>query len=127
MTEHSIIATAAAPAAIGPYSQAIRDGDHVWCSGQVGLDPVTGEMVSGGLEAQTERVFANLLAVLEAAGGGFENVVRVTVYLTDFGGFATLNEIYARHFGDARPARATVGVSSLPKGGLVEIDCVARI
>lgn len=120
-----VIATPAAPAAIGPYSQAVKAGGWVFCSGQIPLDPATGEVVGADVAAQTERVLANLRAVLEAAGSGFDRVVKTTVYLTDMAEFAAVNEVYARHFGASAPARATVAVAALPKGVRVEIDAVA--
>ncbi|MDP9360639.1 MAG: RidA family protein [Acidobacteriota bacterium] len=120
-----IIATNDAPKAIGPYSQAIKAGNVLYTSGQIALDPATGSLVEGDFAAQAGRVFENLKAVLAAAGTGFGNVVKATVYLTDLANFATLNEIYASYFGDIKPARSTVGVAQLPKGGLVEIDLVA--
>lgn len=120
-----VIATENAPKAIGPYSQAIKAGKVLYTSGQIALDPATGSLVEGDFSAQAQRVFENLRAVLAAAGASFSNVVKATVYLTDLANFATLNEIYASAFGDTKPARTTVGVSQLPKGGLVEIDLVA--
>lgn len=115
-----------APRAIGPYSQAVSTDGWLFTSGQVGLDPATGELVAGGFEAQARRVFENLRAVLAAAGCGFGDVVRATVYLADMADFATLNGIYAEAFGDHRPARSTVQAAALPKGARVEIDLVAR-
>jgi 2-iminobutanoate/2-iminopropanoate deaminase len=120
-----IITTDGAPKAIGPYSQAIKAGNVLYTSGQIALDPATGNLVEGDFGAQAKRVFENLGSVLAAAGAGFGNVVKATVYVTDLANFATLNEIYASYFGDSKPARTTVGVSQLPKGGLVEIDLVA--
>jgi len=119
------IKTEQAPQAIGPYSQAIRAGDLLFLSGQVGLDPVTGAMVEGGLEAETTRALQNLEAVLRAAGAGLDRVVRTTVFLVDLGEFAAMNAIYARAFGENRPARSTVQVSALPRGARVEIDAIA--
>ncbi len=119
------VRTTGAPQAIGPYAQAVAVGKWIYCSGQVGLDPATGELVPGGMEAEVDRVLDNLQAVLEAAGSGLQRLVRVTVYLTDLGEFATLNRIYGEKLGSARPARATVGVAALPKGACVEIDAVA--
>ncbi|HVR88502.1 MAG TPA: RidA family protein [Candidatus Limnocylindria bacterium] len=119
------VATDGAPKAIGPYSQAILSGDLIFCSGQVALDPATGENVSGDVRAQADRVLTSLAAVLTAAGSDLGHVVKTTVYLTDFGDFTVMNEVYARHFGDHRPARATVGVSALPRGLRVEIECIA--
>jgi 2-iminobutanoate/2-iminopropanoate deaminase len=120
-----IINSDQAPKAIGPYSQAIRAGNIIYTSGQIALDPNTGALVEGDFSAQVHRVFANLKAVLAASGATFSNVVKATVYLTDLANFITLNEIYASYFGDTKPARTTVGVSQLPKGGLVEIDLIA--
>ncbi|WP_305046198.1 RidA family protein [Geoalkalibacter sp.] len=119
------IATDQAPAAIGPYSQGIRAGDFVFFSGQIPLDPQTGELVPGGIREQTEQVMANMKAALEAAGLGFAQVVKSTIYLTDLGQFALVNEIYGRFFGEVPPARATVQVSALPRGAAVEIEWVA--
>jgi 2-iminobutanoate/2-iminopropanoate deaminase len=121
------VSTPAAPEAIGPYSQAMVSGDLVYASGQIALDPATGEFLGGPVEAQTERVLANLAAVLEAAGSSLGAVVRTTVYLCDMSDFAEMNAVYARAFGDHRPARATVAVAGLPKGARVEIDAVARL
>jgi 2-iminobutanoate/2-iminopropanoate deaminase len=114
-----------APQAIGPYAQGVAAGDWVYLSGQIGLDPGTGELVSGDIAAQVERVLDNLEAVLAAAGSGLGRLVQVTVYLTDLRDFPVLNEVYARRLGDARPARITVGVASLPKGARVEMAGVA--
>ena len=114
-----------APAAVGPYSQALRVGDQLFCSGQIALDPATAELVDGGFQVQATQVLANLEAVLVAAGMGFGDVVKVTIYLTDLADFAVLNEIYAEKFREPYPARATVGVSALPKGALIEMDLVA--
>ena len=114
-----------APTAIGPYSQAIRSGSMVFLSGQIPLDPATGEMVEGGIGAETERVMKNLGAVLQAAGCAFSNVVRTTIYLVDLNDFQAVNEIYGRSFDTAPPARATVQVSALPRGARVEIDAIA--
>jgi 2-iminobutanoate/2-iminopropanoate deaminase len=121
------VSTAAAPAAIGPYSQAITVEGWLYTSGQVGLDPATGDLVAGGFEAQARRVFANLAAVLEAGGCHFADVVKATVYLSDMADFPVLNGIYAAAMGEHRPARSTVQTAGLPKGALVEIDLVARI
>ncbi|GMU66474.1 MAG: reactive intermediate/imine deaminase [Acidobacteriota bacterium] len=115
-----------APRAIGPYSQAVSTDGWLFTSGQVGLDPATGELVPGGFEAQARRVFENLRAVLAAAGCDFGDVVKATVYLADMADFATLNGIYAEAFGDHRPARSTVQAAALPKAARVEIDLVAR-
>jgi len=120
------IQTPQAPAAIGPYSQAISVDGWLYCSGQIALDPATGEIVEGGTAEETRQVLGNLSAVLEAAGLGFGDVVRTTIYLVDLGEFGTVNELYGQAFGETRPARATVEVSALPKGARVEIDCIAR-
>jgi len=119
------IATSAAPQAIGPYSQAVRYGNQLYCSGQIGLDPATGQLVAGGVVAETERVIENLRAVLAAAGASFDRVVRTTIYLADMADFATVNEIYGKALTAPFPARATVGVASLPRGARVEIDAIA--
>ncbi|MCA8971546.1 MAG: RidA family protein [Planctomycetes bacterium] len=121
------VSTDAAPAAIGPYSQAVACDSMLFLSGQIGLDPTTMELVRGGTLAELDQVLKNLEAVLRAGGCGFADVVRTTVYLMDLGEFAAVNEAYARVFGDARPARATVQAAALPKGARVEIDCIARI
>jgi 2-iminobutanoate/2-iminopropanoate deaminase len=121
------ISTANAPAAIGPYSQAIQSGDLVFLSGQVPIDPSTGELVAGDIAAQTERVLDNLGAVLAAAGCGFADVVKTTIYLVDLNDFQVVNQTYAKRFLAAPPARATVQVSALPKGARVEIDAIARV
>jgi 2-iminobutanoate/2-iminopropanoate deaminase len=120
-----IISTEGAPKAIGPYSQAILVGNWLFTSGQVGLDPATGALVSSDFGAQVRRVFENLKTVLAGAGMDFHHVVKATVYLTDMGNFLTLNEIYAAFMGDHKPARTTVAVVGLPKDALVEIDLVA--
>ncbi|MBK5260837.1 MAG: RidA family protein [Thermoanaerobaculia bacterium] len=119
------VATNDAPKAIGPYSQAVKLGGMVYTSGQIALDPATGNLVDGDFSAQTRRVFENMKAVLNAAGSDFKKVVKATVYLTDLANFQTLNTIYAEYFGDHKPARSTVGVSQLPKGAQVEIDLIA--
>ena len=119
------VKTAAAPEALGPYSQAVRIGDQLFCSGQIPLDPASGELVGGGFEAQVERVFDNLEAVVAEAGLSLDHAVKVTIYMTDLAKFPVLNELYARRFTSPFPARATVGVASLPKGAEVEIDLVA--
>ncbi len=120
------VATADAPQAVGPYSQALRVGDWLFCSGQIPLDPVSGEIVEGGMEVQGRRVFDNLESVLRAAGMDFRDVVKVTVYLTDLGDFTALNSVYERCFRSPYPARATVGVDALPKGARLEVELVAR-
>ncbi|HSL81671.1 MAG TPA: RidA family protein [Thermoanaerobaculia bacterium] len=114
-----------APAAIGPYSQAVSAGGFVFTSGQVALDPETGELVTGGFEAQARQVLRNLERVLEAAGCAFQDVVKATIYLADLADFPRLNELYGEALGAHRPARSTVQVAGLPKGALVEIDLVA--
>lgn len=119
------VSTPHAPAAIGPYSQAVEQGGVVYCSGQIGLDPASGRLVAGGTAAETERVLGNLKGVLAAAGLGFEDVVKVTIYLADLADFAAVNEVYARYVREPFPARATVGVAALPRGARVEIDAVA--
>ena len=121
-----VIATKSAPQAIGPYSQAIRSGGFVFTSGQVALDPATGKVVAGDVAAQTERVLENLAAVLAAAGSSLNKVVKTTVFLKSMGDFATMNEVYGKHFGAHRPARSTVEVARLPKDVLVEIDVIAE-
>jgi 2-iminobutanoate/2-iminopropanoate deaminase len=121
------IETDRAPAAIGPYSQAVRAGDFVFTSGQIGLDPKSGALVTGGIEAETRQVLDNLSAVLEAAGAGWRDVVRTTIYLADLGDFALVNKLYGERVGvGVLPARSTVQVARLPKGAAVEIDAVAH-
>ncbi len=120
-----IVSTDRAPAAIGPYSQAVRANGFVFLSGQIPLDPATGQMIEGDVEAQTRQVMKNLAEVLSAAGTSFENVVRATIYLTDLGDFAKVNAIYGERFPKDPPARATVQVAALPRGSKVEIDLVA--
>jgi 2-iminobutanoate/2-iminopropanoate deaminase len=127
MDERRALSTADAPAAIGPYSQAIVADGWLWASGQIPLDPATGELVGSAADAQVERVLANLEAILAAAGCGFEDVVKTTIYLVDLGDFPIVNAVYARRFPDAPPARSTVQVAALPRGARVEIDAVARI
>lgn len=119
------VSTNDAPAAIGPYSQGIIAGGFLFSAGQIALDPGSGQIVEGGITAQTERVMRNILAVLESAGLEWKDVVKTTVYLHDMADFPTVNEIYGRLLGDARPARSTVQVTALPRGGLVEIDFIA--
>ena len=116
-----------APAAIGPYSQAVACGGFVFLSGQIPLDPQTGGLVGGDIEGETRRVLANLGAVLEAAGAGFDHLVKTTIYLVDLGDFATVNRVYAECFKASPPARATVQVAALPRGARVEIDGIARL
>jgi 2-iminobutanoate/2-iminopropanoate deaminase len=124
MTRHAV-STAGAPAAIGPYSQGIAAGDLVFCSGQVGLDPATGELVAGGVEAQAERALRNLAAVLDAAGCSVNDIVKTTVFLADIADFATVNAVYGRVMADPPPARSTFAVAALPKGALVEVEAIA--
>jgi 2-iminobutanoate/2-iminopropanoate deaminase len=116
-----------APAAIGPYSQAIRAGNLLFCSGQIALDPKTTQLVGATAAEQAEQVLKNLTAVLAAGGATLAHVARTTIYLISMADFAAVNEVYARHFGNHKPARATVAVKELPKGGLVEIDCIAAL
>jgi len=123
--ERQVIHTDHAPKAIGPYSQAIRAGDFVFCAGQAGLDPATGNLVSGGIEAETRRVLQNLAAVLEAAGTSLSRAVKTTVFLTNMNDFAKMNAIYAEFFPANPPARSTVQVSRLPKDACVEIEVIA--
>lgn len=119
------VKTNKAPAALGPYSQAVKSGNLVFCSGQIALKP-DGSLVEGGVHAQVEQIMENLRAVLEAAGSGLDRAFKTTVYLTDINDFAVVNEVYGRYFTAHKPARATVEVSRLPKGVKVEIDCVAE-
>jgi 2-iminobutanoate/2-iminopropanoate deaminase len=121
------ISTTTAPQAIGPYSQGVVANGLLFTAGQIGIDPQTGRLVDGGFAEQTERVLANLSAVLEAAGASWADVVKTTVYLHDMADFPTFNEMYGRHLGDARPARSTVQAAGLPRGALVEIDAVVRV
>lgn len=119
------VKTEHAPAAIGPYSQAIKAGGMVFAAGQIPLDPATGQMISGGIQEQTERVLENVRAVLTAAGSSFEAVVKTTVFLKSMSDFAPMNEVYSRYFTGSAPARSTVAVADLPRGALVEIECIA--
>lgn len=123
---HSIT-SASAPKPIGPYSQAVRWGNEVWVSGQISLDPATGQLVQGDFTTHARRVFENLKAVLKEAGVDFKHVVKATVYLADLNNFQTLNALYAEYMGDHKPARSTVGVAALPRGAMVEIDLVAVV
>jgi len=125
--QRQIISTALAPKAIGTYSQAVRAGDTVYISGQIPLDPATGQMIEGDIAAQTERVMKNLGAVLEAAGLTFGDVVKTTIFLADMADFAAVNGVYGRFVTDPPPARSTVAVAALPKGGRVEIEATARL
>ncbi|HET6586778.1 MAG TPA: RidA family protein [Oleiagrimonas sp.] len=121
---HTIITTDQAPSAIGPYSQAVRSGDTVYFSGQIPLDPASGNMVEGDIDAQARRVFDNLKAVCKAAGGDLSDIVRVGIYVTDLGHFAEVNAVMAEYFAKPYPARSTIEVSALPKGALVEVDAI---
>jgi 2-iminobutanoate/2-iminopropanoate deaminase len=127
MNELQKVATERAPAAIGPYSQAVVADGWIYTSGQIALDPESGTMDGGDIEHQTRRVLQNLDAVLAAAGGHASTVVRTTVYLTDLQGFSVVNDVYGEYFGEHRPARSTVEVSALPAGAMIEIDAVARV
>jgi reactive intermediate/imine deaminase len=120
----TIVSTSGAPAAIGPYSQAVRVGQLVFLSGQIALDPDSGQLVDGGIEAQADRAFRNLRAVVEAAGGTVADVVKLTLFLTDLGDFPKVNEIMQSHFAQPYPARSTVGVAALPRGALFEVEAV---
>ncbi|HTU80602.1 MAG TPA: RidA family protein [Candidatus Acidoferrales bacterium] len=119
--------TANAPAPIGPYSQAVRSGNELFCSGQIPIDPQTGDLIEGDVSAQAARVLENLSAVLTAAGCSLADVVKTTIFLVDVNDFTAVNAVYARYFGEAKPARSTVGVAALPKNARVEIDCIARL
>ena len=128
MSDRQSVSTDSAPAAIGPYSQAMRAGDLLFCSGQIPLEPSTGELVKDDIEGQSRRCLENLAAVAEAAGGSLADAVRCTVYLTDINDFARVNEVYAEFFGGGDPpARVAVGVASLPKGADVEIDAIVAL
>ena len=127
MSDMKFTQTDDAPAAIGPYSQAVVVGGFVFCSGQIPLDPKTMELRDGDVSEQTDLVLRNLSAVLEASGASMASVVKTTVFLKDMGDFAAMNEVYSRHFGDHRPARAAVQAARLPKDVAVEIECIARV
>jgi 2-iminobutanoate/2-iminopropanoate deaminase len=127
MSDQERIQTDHAPAAIGPYSQAIRAGSFVFCSGQIPTDPATGEFVAGGIAEQTEQVLKNLAAVLEAAGSSLDRIVKTTVFLADMKEFSGMNEVYAKFFKGAPPARATVAAAGLPRDARVEIEAVALV
>ena len=122
-----VVSSRDAPAAIGPYSQAVRAGGLLFISGQIPLDPVSGDVVDGDIAAQTHRVMGSLGAILEAAGAGFDDVVRTTIFLTDLGDFAHVNDVYGSYFTAPAPTRATVQVAALPKGVRVEIDAIAHL
>jgi len=121
----NIIRTDRAPKAIGPYSQAVRAGDTIYLSGQIPLDPATGELVGGDIAAQARRVFDNIGAVLEAAGASFGEVVRVGIYLKDLGDFVAVNDVMKQYFAEPYPARSTIGVAALPRGAAIEVDVIA--
>jgi len=121
-----VISTSSAPAAIGPYSQAIRIGNMLFVSGQLGIDPATGNFVSGGIKEQTEQVFKNIKAILKEAGASLENVVKTTVFLSDMDYFAAMNEVYGSEFSAPYPARSAVAAKTLPKNGLVEIEVIVH-
>ena len=127
MSDFNFISTDKAPGAIGPYSQAVAVDGWMFCSGQIPMDPATGQLVEGDIGLQTDRVLKNLTAVLEAAGASLSNVVKTTVFLEDMGDFAGMNEVYARHFGEHKPARAAVAVRTLPKNVKVEIEAIVRL
>jgi len=122
-----VISTADAPAAIGVYSQAVRVGNTIWVSGQIPLDPATQSLVVGGMEAQVHQVFRNLKAIVTAAGAGLDDVVKATIFLTDLGHFALVNKIMAEYFREPYPARAAVGVASLPRGAQIEVECIVAL
>ncbi|TVR90061.1 MAG: RidA family protein [Spirochaetaceae bacterium] len=125
--KREVIHTDAAPAAVGPYSQAIRLGSMVYSSGQIPLDPETGEIVAGGIKEQAERALTNLRSVIEASGSSLDQVIKVTCFITDMKMFADMNAVYAGFFGKNPPARSCVGVASLPKGSLVEFEAIATV
>jgi 2-iminobutanoate/2-iminopropanoate deaminase len=122
-----VVATKDAPQAIGPYSQAIKVGNFLFTSGQIAIDPATGQVIDGDIAAQTDRVMKNLAAILKAGGLTLQRVVKTTVFLKSMGDFATMNEVYGKHFGEHRPARSTVEVARLPKDVLVEIEVIAEL
>jgi len=124
--DKKIITTSKAPAAIGPYSQAIRIGDFLYTSGQISLDPESMEMITGSIETETEKVLHNLEAILKADGLSLNHVIKTTVYLTDLNDFAQMNQVYEKFFAETKPARACVQVAALPKGAKVEIDAIAH-
>jgi 2-iminobutanoate/2-iminopropanoate deaminase len=127
MTMKEIISTENAPGAIGPYSQAVKTGNMVFCSGQIPIDPKTGQFVSEDAAEQTEQVLKNLSAVLEAAGTSLNNVVKTTVFLADMNDFTAMNEVYTKYFSENKPARATVQAARLPRDARVEIECIAVV
>lgn len=122
-----VVSTTRAPSAVGPYSQGISSGGLIFCSGQIGLDPVTGELVGGSVADETRRCMTNLTAVLEAGGSSLGEVVKVTAYLTDMNFYAEFNEAYAEFLGEDPPARAAIAVAGLPKEARVEVECIARV
>lgn len=122
-----ILATDKAPAAIGPYSQGVKCGNMLFCSGQIPLDPATGEMVAGGISVQAERVMNNIAALLTAVGAGFDDVVKTTIFLVDMADFAAVNEVYGSRFPNHKPARSTVAVKSLPRNALLEIEVIVAL
>lgn len=124
MSEKTVVSAPKAPAAVGPYSQAVKAGSFLFCSGQIPIDPASGELIAGGVAAQTERCLENLKAVAEAAGASLSDVVKTTVFLTDLGGFQEMNGVYARYFTADFPARSTIQVAALPKEASVEIEAV---
>jgi reactive intermediate/imine deaminase len=121
------VSTSAAPAAIGPYSQAVRAGNTLWLSGQIPLDPVTKELAQGDIETQARRVFDNIKAVVAAAGANLDAVVKTTIFLTDLSHFALVNKVMAEYFREPYPARSTVGVAALPRGAQVEVECIVAL
>ncbi len=122
-----IVSTATAPAAIGPYSQAVRVGSTIWLSGQIPLDPATKELVKGDIEAQARQVFENMKAIVAAAGASFDDVVKTTIFLVDLSHFALVNQVMAEYFREPYPARSTVGVAALPRGAQVEVECIVAL
>jgi 2-iminobutanoate/2-iminopropanoate deaminase len=126
MSKHEHVLTQLAPKPIGPYSQAVMTGHEVYCSGQIPIDPSTGEIIGGDVSAQAEQVIANLGAVLCAAGCCYADVVKTTLYLVDMNDFAAVNAVYEKFFGMTKPARSTVAVAALPRGARLEIDCIAK-
>jgi len=122
---NEVVSTEKAPGAIGPYSQAVKANGMIFCSGQIPIDPATGNFVSDDISEQTDQVFKNLSAVLEAGGSGFDKVVKTTVFLADMNDFAAMNEVYSKYFVENKPARATVQAARLPRDARVEIDCIA--
>jgi reactive intermediate/imine deaminase len=122
-----IIATPTAPSAIGTYSQAVRVGNTIWVSGQIPLDPKTKELVGGGIEPQARQTFANLEAIVTAAKATLDDVVKVTIFLTDLSHFALINGVMAEHFREPYPARAAIGVASLPRGAMIEVECIVAL